>query len=116
MPPRRPGVVLQDVLDAIALVESELEGHSEASFARTLFVQRGTERTLEIISEAVRHLPDSLLARQPNISWVDIRSIGNKIRHEYWRIDPALIWSIVMDDLPPLRAAIEDLLKHLDSR
>jgi len=91
-----------------------LPGHTQASFAKGLFLQRGTERSLEIISEAVRHLPDALLARRSEISWIDVRSIGNRIRHEYWRVDPALIWSIVMDDLPPLRAAVEDLLRHLD--
>jgi len=112
--PRRSDVVLRDILNAIMLVEQELAGHTQASFAKGLFLQRGTERSLEIISEAVRHLPDALLARRSEISWIDVRSIGNRIRHEYWRVDPALIWSIVMDDLPPLRAAVEDLLRHLD--
>ncbi len=112
--PRQTDVVLEDILNAIALLDSELAGHSEVSFARTLFVQRGAERTLEIISEAVRHLPDDLLALRPDISWSDIRSIGNTIRHEYWRVDPALIWSIARNDLPPLRAAVEDLARRFN--
>jgi uncharacterized protein with HEPN domain len=110
---RRSDVVLQEILDAIMLIERELVGHTQASFAKSLFLQRGTERSLEIISEAARHLPDALLEMRPEISWIDVRSIGNRIRHEYWRVDPALIWSIVMDDLPPLRAAVKDLLRRL---
>ncbi|MBX9910465.1 MAG: DUF86 domain-containing protein [Beijerinckiaceae bacterium] len=112
--PRQTDVVLEDILNAIALLDSELAGHSEVSFARTLFVQRGAERTLEIISEAVRHLPDDLLALRPDISWTDIRSIGNTIRHEYRCVDPALIWSIARNDLPPLRAAVEDLVRRFN--
>lgn len=112
--PRQTDVVLEDILNAIALLDSELAGHSEVSLARTLFVQRGAERTLEIISEAVRHLPDDLLALRPDISWTDIRAIGNTIRHEYWRVDPALIWSIARNDLPPLRAAVEDLVRRFN--
>jgi len=42
----------------------------------------------------------------------DVRGLGNRIRHEYWRVDPALIWSIAVDDLPALRAAIEDLRRR----
>lgn len=112
--PRQTDIVLQDILDAIALLDSELSGHTEISFARTLFVQRGAERTLEIISEAVHHLPDDLLALRPDVSWSDIRSIGNTIRHEYWRVDPALIWSIAKNDLPLLRAVVEDLARRVN--
>ena len=110
---RRSDVVLEEILDTIALIEDELVGHSPASFAASLFLQRGTERSLEIISEAVRHLPDALLEMRPEIAWNDVRAIGNRIRHEYWRVDPALIWSIVVDDLPALRAAVEDLLQRI---
>ncbi|AOO79612.1 HepT-like ribonuclease domain-containing protein [Bosea vaviloviae] len=109
---RRSDVVIEEILDPIMLIEQELVGHTQASFATALFLQRGTERSLEIISEAVRHLPDALLEMRPEIAWSDVRSIGNRIRHEYWRVDPALIWSIVMDDLPALRAAVEDLLRR----
>jgi uncharacterized protein with HEPN domain len=112
---RRSDVVLRDILDAISLVEEALAVHSQASFARDLFLQRGAERSLEIISEAVRHLPGELLGTRPDISWTDIRSIENTIRHEYWRVDPALIWSIVTDDLPLLRVAVEDLLSRASS-
>lgn len=109
---RRSDVVLDEILDAIALVEHELVGHTRASFATSPFLQLATERSLEIISEAVRHLPDDLLAMRPDIAWNDIRAIGNRLRHEYWRVDPALIWSIVVDDFPVLRSAVEDLRRR----
>ncbi|WP_186419216.1 HepT-like ribonuclease domain-containing protein [Bosea sp. CS1GBMeth4] len=112
---RRSDVVLEEILDAIALIEHELAGHTRASFAASLFLQRATERSLEIISEAVRHLPDALLAMRPDIAWNDVRAIGNRIRHEYWRVDPALVWSIAADDLPTLRAAVEDLFRRASS-
>lgn len=107
---RRVDVVLEGILDAIRLVEDAATGHDRASFAEALFVQRGVERSLEIISEAVRHLPEDLLALRPDIAWTDIRAIGNLIRHEYWRVDPDIVWAVVTDDLPPLRSAVEDLL------
>lgn len=107
---RRVDVVLEDILDAIGMIEDAASGHDRASFAKAGFAQRGIERLLEIISEAVRHVPDDLLALQPDIAWADIRAIGNLIRHEYWRVDPNIVWTVVTDDLPPLRAAIEHLL------
>ncbi|WP_181011840.1 HepT-like ribonuclease domain-containing protein [Bosea psychrotolerans] len=105
-------VVLEDILEAIRLIEEAASAYDSAGFGRALFVQRGIERSLEIISEAVRHVPDDLLALRPEIAWVDVRAIGNLIRHEYWRVDPDIVWTMVTDDLPPLRSAIEDLLRR----
>jgi uncharacterized protein with HEPN domain len=112
--PRRVDVVLLDILETIAEIENALIDHSKASFRKAWLLQRGTERGLEIISEAVRHIPNQLLERQPQISWPDIRSIGNIIRHEYHRVDPDVIWSVVSDDLPALKSAVQELLKQVE--
>jgi uncharacterized protein with HEPN domain len=103
-------IVLRDILDAISIVEEAAAGHDLGSFSANRFLQLGIERSLEIISEAVRHLPEELLVRRPSIDWTGIRAIGNLMRHEYWRIDPDIVWSVVRDDLPALRMAIESLL------
>jgi uncharacterized protein with HEPN domain len=102
---RRYDVVLEDILEAIDLAHGAVVGLNKEALAKGLFRQRGVERTLEIVSEAVRHLPDEMLASRPEILWPDVRVIGNLIRHEYWRI--------VEDDLPPLREAIAALLARL---
>jgi uncharacterized protein with HEPN domain len=104
--PRRVDVVLDDILDAITLIEGAVGARDFGAFAADAFLQRGVERSLEIISEAVRHLPDSLLNGWPELPWVDIRAIGNLLRHEYWRTDPAIIWSVIANDLPALRLAV----------
>ena len=111
--PRRADVVLDEILVTIAGVEAAVERHNSASFDKEWFLQRGVERGLEIVSEAVRHLPESLLASRPEISWPDIRAIGNLIRHEYHRVESKVIWSVVTDDLPTLRNAIEAMRRNL---
>jgi uncharacterized protein with HEPN domain len=109
---RRVDVVLDDILDAIAAIEEAVAGYDRGRFGSAGFLQRGVERSLEIISEAVRHLPDELLALRPDIAWSDVRAIGNLIRHEYWRVDPDILWTVITDDLPALHAALTDLSKR----
>ncbi len=48
----------------------------------------------QTISEAVRHVPDEWLAEYPAEPWAQIKSIGNRIRHEYFRLDDAILWDI----------------------
>lgn len=103
-------VVLGEILDAISVIEEAAAGHDLASFSADRFLQRGTERLLEIISEAVRHLPDDLIVSRTDIDWHGIRAIGNLMRHECFRIEPDIVWNVVSDNLPPLRMVIEGFL------
>lgn len=84
----------------------------QANFQADVFLQLAMERALEIISEVVRLRPAALLATQATIRWPDVRALGNLVRHEYWRVDPKIVWRIVPDDLPPRRAAMADLLRR----
>jgi uncharacterized protein with HEPN domain len=58
--------------------------------------------------------PPELQARQPNIPCAQIMGIGNVLRHEYHRVSDTLIWNVVQDYLPPLRAAIAAIEAELE--
>jgi uncharacterized protein with HEPN domain len=61
-------------------------------------LRRIIERAIQIISEAVRALPEELRARYPDAPWADIIAIGNPLRHEYHRIDDKVLWNNAMHD------------------
>jgi uncharacterized protein with HEPN domain len=60
------------------------------------------ERGLEIISEASRHLPETVKAAHPEIPWVKVAGIGNVLRHSYDRIAPDILWKVAQNDLSTL--------------
>jgi uncharacterized protein with HEPN domain len=60
------------------------------------------ERGVEIISEASRHLPDELKARNSDIPWQKVAGIGNVMRHNYESIAAPVLWKLVQADLPTL--------------
>jgi uncharacterized protein with HEPN domain len=43
---------------------------------------------------------------RPDIPWQRVRGIGNVLRHEYQGLADPIIWNIVVDELPRLKAAI----------
>jgi uncharacterized protein with HEPN domain len=61
---------------------------------------------IEIISEASRHVPAQLKAMHPNIRWRSIAGIGNVLRHEYHAISDQVIWKVIQNELPPLKATV----------
>jgi uncharacterized protein with HEPN domain len=93
---------LTDIVDAIELMSSEMEGVSLSAFEHDRRKRWLIERGIEIISEASRRLPDELKARHPEIPWPKVAGIGNVLRHEYQQVAHDVLWHVVRDNLPPL--------------
>jgi uncharacterized protein with HEPN domain len=63
-------------------------------------------RALEIVSEAARRLPDSLLERHASLPWKQIMGIGNVLRHNYDNVVETIVWETVRSDLARLLAVV----------
>lgn len=111
--PRRLSVILDEITNAVEGIEAATAGKQLEDFSQDWLLKHGIERGLEIISEASRHLPDELLGQAPEIPWKQVRGIGNLLRHEYHRVADKIVWAVVVDDIPPLKAALKRLRSGL---
>jgi uncharacterized protein with HEPN domain len=108
--------VLVEITDALDGIASAIDGKSFAEFETDWLLRHGVQRGIEIVSEAVRHLPDALLAAdRPDLPWPQMRAVGNFLRHEYHRVSDVLVWQMVPDDLPALRHAVEAMKRKLET-
>jgi uncharacterized protein with HEPN domain len=101
---------LTHIKTAIQDIYNLLEGKSLVTLRTEKATRAAFERFLEIISEASRHVPDEWKAAYPTIAWQDVASIGNRFRHAYDDIDPAIIWDIYKFDLESLEAAVDKMI------
>jgi uncharacterized protein with HEPN domain len=72
------------------------------------------ERSLEVISEASRHLPAELKNQMPEIPWRQLADLGNILRHRYFAVDSDIVWMIVQEHLQALRNALIILRNSLE--
>ncbi len=107
--PRSVDHLVKDILTEIAFVKRVTKQHTLKSYAADDLTSRAVEHALLTISEAVRGLPDDELRKQPEISWVAIKAMGNIIRHEYHKIADEVIWDTVQQNLGPLERAIKQI-------
>lgn len=105
---RTPLVALTDILEAIDLAREAALEVPFMVFERDRIRKAATERAILTMSEAVRHLPDELTGRHPDIPWQDIRGIGNRLRHEYWMVDAKIVWEVVQTELDALETAVRE--------
>jgi uncharacterized protein with HEPN domain len=106
MSPRSIAPVLAEILAELDFIARHTRALTIDTYKRDLLVQRAVERSLEIISEAVRHLPEPMLEMHSAIPWKQIKGFGSVMRHEYFRAQQEIIWNVIETHLPPLRKAI----------
>ncbi len=102
---------LYDILQMI----DEIDGYfadgerKYANFVNDTRTRRAVERNVEIIGEAVNRIfkvnPD-----YPITAGRKIVNMRNLVAHAYDSLDTEMIWMIVINHLPPLRAEVEKLL------
>jgi uncharacterized protein with HEPN domain len=105
---RKVGHALHDILEAIERIEEITNGKSLVDFEASWQLRWLVQRAIEIISEASRAIPDDLT----NIPWRKIRGIGNVLRHDYEGLSDRILWNVVLDELPRLKAAIQAIAKR----
>jgi uncharacterized protein with HEPN domain len=114
MPFADPRARLEHILEAIREIEGFASGRTLQDYLKEGWLRFATQRGIEIVSEASRRIPDDLKAKHPEIPWTDIAGIGNILPHGYDSLDHAVIWGVVDNDLPPLKAAALAMLKEID--
>ena len=103
---------LRDIAQAIDEAVGVIEGADQTTYESDYRIHRVVQRCVEIVSEASRHVSHDSKTAFPDVPWHAIESIGNKLRHEYQRVDPEIMWSIAKMSLPRLRPVIAALLER----
>ncbi|MGO9462326.1 MAG: DUF86 domain-containing protein [Rhodomicrobium sp.] len=112
---RDVNLVLRDIIDAIDLAIDVCSHMSFEQFCSSRVEKLAVQRTIEIISEAARHLPQAELERYPTIPWRQVKAMGNILRHEYHHLNDKIVWDVVRNELPDLMAKILKGNSHLRS-
>ena len=111
MSKRNPDVYLQDILESIAHIQRFLEGVSEDEFYKNVEKQDAVLRRLEIIGEAVKHLPDEIREDHPDIPWRQIAGMRDIIIHEYFGITLEMVWVVATEDILDLKVKVEEIIE-----
>ena len=104
-------VYLRHILDAIELIKEYTEEMSENEFLSNSMAHDAVVRQIEIIGEAARNISDNFRVLHPNLPWGKMIGIRNKIIHEYFNVNFAIVWDTIQDDLPSLQKAIKSVLE-----
>ena len=102
---------LKDIADAAAAIAEFLSGFSSSNQfeadRKSIFA---VVRALEIMGEAAKRIPDGFRRKHSGIPWREMAGMRDKLIHEYFGVDTAVLWKTATVDVPPVREAMEELL------
>lgn len=103
-------VYLCDILEAIEKIEEYTKGSSEEDFCAKTQMQDAVLRRLEIIGEAVKHIPPKIRNEHPDIPWKQIAGMRDILVHEYFGVNLKRAFKVVKNDISNLKAVIDQIL------
>jgi len=69
-------------------------------------------KDIEIVGEAASRIAENTRAAHPEIPWVDIIGMRNRLIHAYFDINLDLVWDTVTANLPPLVDQLSRILRE----
>lgn len=68
-------------------------------------------RSMGIIGEAVKNIPEDERKKYPGIPWRPMAGMRDKVIHEYFGISIERVWETVKKDVPGLKPLFKKMLK-----
>jgi uncharacterized protein with HEPN domain len=111
--PRSLQMYLADVQISIEAIEEFTRDKSQQDFEREKILRSAVRGELILIGEAIgqmlHHFPETGTRVASARKIVDFR---NLLIHEYGDVDEAILWSIVIQSLPKLKAEVQDWIDN----
>lgn len=101
------GVYLRHILECIRRVEENTAGGYDA-FIASHTLQDAVLRNLQTMAESTQRLSDPVKASAPSVNWAAISGFRNVLVHNYLGIELDRVWTIIQQDVPALKAALQN--------
>lgn len=102
---------LRHMLDSAEEAISFAQGHRREDMKHDRMLVLSVVKAIEIIGEAASQIAIETRDQIPDIPWPSIVGMRNRLVHAYFDIDLNAVWDTLIDDLPPLIAALERILR-----
>ena len=103
---------LHHIQDAAKEALLFMSGKTKNDLANDRMLQLAVVKDLEIIGEAAGRISAECRARHPEIPWVVMVGMRNRLTHAYFSIDLDIVLDTVTNDLAPLVEQLERVIQE----
>lgn len=103
---------LQHILDEGEYLMNRARGLTKPEFLRDETLKRAFVRSLEIIGEAARQIPDDFRQRYSYVEWRAMAGMRDRLIHDYFGVDYDIVWDVVITKMPVLQREIGRIIEQ----
>jgi uncharacterized protein with HEPN domain len=103
---------LDDILTAVADVEVFVSGINYDTFTKDKRTVNAVIRSLEVLGEATKRIPESFRQKHPDIPWSKMAGMRDVLIHDYMGVDLKTVWKVAQERLPELKPLLEKLISN----
>ena len=107
---RSSSLLLYDIFQSVEKIEEFTRGISFDQMMADEWTKDAILRNLQVLGEASKNLPESLIADHPEVDWSGLAGVRDIVTHQYFRVDWQLLWISVHEELPVLKIQIRKLM------
>ncbi len=108
---RSPHELIRHILDEIEYLQTQTAAMDYDAFLKDSTAKRAIVRSLEIIGEASKKLPEDVKSLQPDIEWRKVTGMRDRLIHDYFGVDYAIVWDAITTRIPDLHSKMLALLE-----
>ena len=73
-------------------------------------LKRALTRSIEIIGEATKKIPDEVRSHYPGLEWKKMAAMRDRLIHDYGGVDYFIVWDVAVTKAPELAAALRAII------
>ena len=102
---------VRHMLDETGYLIDQTQGLTWDQFMRDATLQRAFVRSLEIIGEASKKIPDDFKQKYGHLEWRAMAGMRDRLIHGYFGVDYGIVWDVVTNKIPVLHRAIKEIIE-----
>lgn len=108
-----PRIYLVHMIECIDAIAGYIADLDRDAFSLDGLAQDAVQRRLGIIGEAAKNLPPDFRSAYPDVPWRRMAGMRDKLIHDYFGVDIALVWEVSTSLLPTLKSRLEEISQEL---
>ena len=109
--PRDDSDRLQHMLTAARKASALTAGKSREDLEGDETLALAVIHLLEILGEAAKGVSTETVALNPDLPWKEMAATRDRLVHGYFSVDLDIVWQIIVEDVPAVIRALEEMME-----
>ena len=103
---------LRHIYEEAEYLTESMIGLEKTDFLQSATLRRAFVRSLEVIGEAAKRVPQDFRDSHPEVEWKGMAGMRDRLIHGYFGIDYDLVWDVLKNKVPELKRKVEEVIRE----